>query len=392
MLYFIVNSMRRIYMDYAATTPVDPRVFKVMASFFTDKFGNSMSLYSIGQEAKMALEESRATVAGLMNARVNEIIFTGSATESNNFALKGIAFANREKGKHIITSAVEHHCVMESAKWLKKQGFDVTFIPVDKYGLVDPVTVEDAIRKDTVLVSIIHASNEIGTIEPIKEIGEICRNHNVYFHTDAAQSFGKIDFDVKKMNVDLATVSSHKMYGPKGVGALYVKEGVKIEPLLHGGGHEFGLRSSTVNVAGIVGFGEAVKIAKKEMKPEARRLTKLRDKLIKGVLKIEGSHLNGHPTKRLPNNSNFWFNYIEGEGLVMYLDSKGVAASTGSACSSSSLEPSHVLTAIGLKHEQAHGSLRLSLGRYTAASDVDYVLKNLSEVIERLRKISPFKR
>jgi cysteine desulfurase len=379
-------------MDYAATTPVDIRVVKAMKPYFTDKFGNSMSLYSLGQEAKMALEQSRAAVAELMNANTNEIVFTGSATEANNLALKGIAFANREKGKHIITSAIEHDCVLESTHWLKKQGFDVTFIPVDKYGLVDSTAVENAIREDTILVSIMHANNEIGTIEPIKEIGKICRSHDIYFHTDAAQTFGKISFDVKKMNVDLATASAHKMYGPKGVGALYIKEGVKIEPLLHGGGHEFGLRSSTVNVAGIVGFGEAVKIAKKEMKTEARRLTKLRDKMIKGVLKIEGSHLNGHPIKRLPNNANFWFEFIEGEGLIMYLDSKGVAASTGSACSSESLEPSHVLTAIGLKHEQAHGSLRLSLGKYTVANDVDYTLRILSEVVERLRKISPFKR
>jgi len=379
-------------MDYAATTPVDVRVAKEMRPYFTDKFGNSMSLYSLGQEAKMALEQSRAAVADLMNAKTNEIIFTGSATEGNNLALKGIAFANRDKGKHIIVSSIEHDCVMESAHWLGKQGFDVTFLPVDKYGLVDPAAVENSIRKDTILISVIHANNEIGTIEPIKEIGKISHDHDIYFHTDAAQSFGKIPFDVRKMNVDLATASAHKMYGPKGVGALYVKEGVRIEPLIHGGGHEFGLRSSTVNVAGIVGFGEAVKIAKKEMKPEAARLTKFRNRLIKEVLKIEGSHLNGHPAKRLPNNSNFWFDFIEGEGLIMQLDMKGIAASTGSACSSASLEPSHVLIAIGLKHEQAHGSLRLSIGKYTIANDIDYVLRVLPGVVERLREISPFKK
>jgi len=379
-------------MDYAATTPVDVRVAKAMRPYFTDKFGNSMSLYSLGQEAKMSLEQSRAAVADLMNAKANEIIFTGSATEGNNLALKGIAFANRDKGKHIIVSSIEHDCVMESAHWLGKQGFDVTFLPVDKYGLVDPAAVENSIRKDTILISVIHANNEIGTIEPIKEIGKISHDHNIYFHTDAAQSFGKIPFDVRKMNVDLATASAHKMYGPKGVGALYVKEGVRIEPLLHGGGHEFGLRSSTVNVAGIVGFGEAVKIAKKEMKPEAARLTKFRDRLIKEVLKIEGSHLNGHPAKRLPNNANFSFDFIEGEGLIMQLDIRGIAASTGSACSSASLEPSHVLMAIGLKHEQAHGSLRLSIGKYTTANDIDYVLRVLPGVVERLREISPFKK
>ena len=392
MLYFIVNFMRIIYMDYAATTPVDVRVAKAMKPYFTDKFGNSMSLYSLGQEAKMALEQSRSAVAELMNAKTNEIIFTGSATEGNNLALKGIAFANREKGKHIIISSIEHDCVVESAHWLGKQGFDVTFLPVDKYGLVNPAVVESSIRKDTILISVMHANNEIGTIESIKEIGEVAHEHDIYFHTDAAQSFGKIPFDVKKMNVDLATASAHKMYGPKGIGAIYVREGVKIDPLLHGGGHEFGLRSSTVNVAGIVGFGEAVKIAKKEMKAEAMRLTKFRDRLIKNVLKIEGSHLNGHPVKRLPNNSNFSFDFIEGEGLILQLDMKGIAASTGSACSSASLEPSHVLMAIGLKHEQAHGSLRLSIGKYTSANDIDYVSRVLPGAVKRLREISPFKR
>ena len=379
-------------MDYAATTPVDVRVAKAMKPYFTEKFGNSMSLYSLGQESKMALEQSRAAVAELMNAKTNEIIFTGSATEGNNLALKGIAFANKDRGKHIIVSSIEHDCVMESAHWLEKQGFDVTFLPVDKYGLVDSAAVESSIRKDTILISVMHANNEIGTIEPIKEIGKISNEHGIYFHTDAAQSFGKIPFDVKKMNVDLATASAHKMYGPKGVGAIYVKEGVRIDPLLHGGGHEFGLRSSTVNVAGIVGFGEAAKIAKKEMGPEAARLTRFRDRLIKEVLKIEDSHLNGHPVKRLPNNANFSFDFIEGEGLILQLDMKGIAASTGSACSSASLEPSHVLMAIGLKHEQAHGSLRLSIGKYTNANDIDYVLRVLPGVVERLRKISPFKK
>lgn len=382
----------KVYMDYAATTPTDPRAVKAMKPYFSAKYGNSMSLYSFGQQAKKALEESRATVASMMNAKTNEVIFTGSATESNNLALKGIAFANKDKGKHIVTSSVEHDCVLESANWLRKQGFEVTFLPVDKYGLIDPEKVEHSIRPDTILVSIIHANNEIGTIEPLEEIGKICKGHGVYFHTDAAQSFGKIPVDVKKLNADLLTVSSHKIYGPKGVGALFVKEGIRIEPLLHGGGHEFGLRSSTVNVAGIVGFAEAVRIAKKEMSPEAKRLTNLRDKLIKGVLKIEDSHLNGHPTKRLPNNTSFWFDFIEGEGLVLLLDSRGIAASTGSACSSASLEPSHVLTAIGLRHEQAHGSLRLSMGRWTNTSDVKYVLEVLPEVVEKLRRISPFKK
>jgi cysteine desulfurase len=363
-----------------------------MAPYFSKKFGNTMSLHSYGREAKKALDESRAVLAGMIKAEANDIIFTGSATESVNLAIKGIAFANKDKGKHIITSAIEHDAVLDSVRWLERQGFDITVLPVDKYGLVRPEDVEKAIRKDTVLVSIMHANNEIGTIEPIAEIGKICRNHSVYFHTDATQSFGKIPIDVDKMNIDLLTASAHKLYGPKGVGCLYVRMGTKIDPWLHGGGHEFGMRSSTVNVAGIVGFATAVDLAKKEMKSENIRLTKLRDKLIKGVLKINDSHLNGHPILRLCNNANFWFAYIEGESLVLYLDSKGVAASTGSACSSESLEPSHVLIAIGLKPEEAHGSLRLTIGRFTKKADISYVLKILPEIVEKLRAISPFKR
>jgi cysteine desulfurase len=383
--------MKRVYLDYAATTPVDPRVLEAMKPYHTKEFGNTMSLHRYGQEAKRAVENSREDVAKLMNAKEGEIIFTSSATESNNMVLKGIAFANRDKGKHIITSKIEHHCILDSAKWLEKQGFEVTYLPVDKYGLVDPAAVENAIRKDTILVSIMHANNEIGTIEPIAEIGRICRNKGVYFHTDAAQSFGKIPIDVDRMNIDMMTVSSHKMYGPKGVGALYLRNGVKIEPLLHGGGHEFGLRSSTVNVAGIVGFAEAVRIAKREMGSDAKKQIKMRDRLIKEILNIENSHLNGHPKKRLPNNTNFWFAFIEGESLVMQLDSHGIAASTGSACSSESLEPSHVLLAIGLKPEEAHGSLRLSLGKYTTKEDINYTLEVLPKIVNRLREISPFK-
>jgi len=320
-----------------------------------------------------------------------KIIFTSSATEANNFALKGIAFANREKGKHIIVSKIEHHCVLESARWLEKNGFEITYLPVDKYGLIDLSELESAIRKDTILVSIMHANNEIGTIQPIAEIGKICREKGIYFHTDAAQTYGKIPIDVEKMNIDLLTASSHKMYGPKGAACLFVRKGVKIEPLLHGGGHEFGLRSSTINVPCIVGFAEAARICKKVMKKEAEKLTKLRDRLIKGCLKIEDSHLNGHPKLRLPNNANFWFAFIEGESLIMELDTHGIAASTGSACSSESLEPSHVLLAIGLKPHEAHGSLRLSIGRWTTKEEVNYVLKILPEAVERLRKISPYK-
>ncbi len=383
---------KKIYLDYAATTPVDPRVAKAMLPYFTEKFGNTMSLHSFGQEARGALEESREVVADLIKAKPNEIIFTSSATESNNLALKGIAFANKNKGRHIIISSIEHPCVMESAKWLETQGFKITRLPVDKYGLVDPNNVKKAIKKDTILVSVIHASNELGTIQLIEKIGKICREKKVYFHTDAAQSFGKIPMDVNKMNIDLLTASSHKMYGPKGAALLFIREGTKIEPLIHGGGQESGLRSSTVNLPAIVGFVEAAKICRKEMEKESQRLIKLRDKLIKGILKkIPDSHLNGHPEKRLPNNANFWFNSVEGESIIIQLDLLGVAASTGSACSSAKLEPSHVLLAIGLKHQQAHSSLRLSLGRWTKEKDINFVLKILPEIIERLRKISGIK-
>jgi cysteine desulfurase len=383
--------MRKVYLDYAATTPVDPKVLKAMQPYFDKKFGNTMSLHSLGLEAEKALEDSREMVAKFIRAKTEEIVFAGSATESINSVLKGIAFANKEKGKHIITSSIEHYAVLETCKWLEKQGFEITYLPVDKDGFINLVQLENAIRKDTVLVSIMHANNEIGTIEPIEDIGKICSNHEVYFHTDAVQTFGKIPIDVNKMNINMLSLSAHKFYGPKGVGATFVRKGVNIEPLIHGGGHEFGLRSSTVNVPSIVGLAKAVELRKKEMKPEAKRLTKLRDRLIEGVLKIENSHLNGHPKIRLSNNANFWFAFIEGESLVVQLDSYGIAASTGSACSSSTLEPSHVLMAIGLKHEEAHGSLRLSLGKYTAKTDIDYVLKILPKVIKRLRKISPFK-
>ena len=384
---------KKIYLDYAATTPADPRVIKAILPYLSEKSGNTMSLHQFGHKARQALEKSRKQVADLMGAQPNEIVFTSSATESNNLAIKGIAFANRNKGRHIIISSIEHPCIIESSKWLGKQGFKITQLKVDKYGLVSPSQVRKAIKRHTVLVSIMHANNEIGTIQPIAEIGKICQDKGVYFHTDAAQSFGKLPIDVNKMNIDLLTASSHKMYGPKGAACLFVRKGTKIEPLLHGGEHEFGLRSSTVNVADIVGFGEACWICEQEMKRKAKKLIKLRDKLIKGVFeKIEFSHLNGHPKKRLPNNANFWFDFIEGEALVMQLDFAGIASSTGSACSSEKLEPSHVLLAIGLKPQQAHGSLRLTLGRWTTQKEIDKTLKVLSKAINKLRKISPFKK
>ena len=383
--------MPKIYFDYAATTPLDPRVLKAMKPYFNKEFGNTMSLHSVGLRAKEALENSRTKVEKFIKAESNEIVFNGSATESINFVLKGVAFANKERGKHIITTTIEHHAVLETCEWLGRQGFDITYLPVDKYGLVDLNDLENAIRKDTVLVSVMHANNEIGTIEPIEKIGKICADHDIYFHTDAVQTFGKLPIDVNKMNISLLSLSAHKFYGPKGVGATFIRKGTSVQPLLHGGGHEFGLRSSTINVPGIVGLAKAVEFRKKEMNSEAKKLTKLRDKLIKGVLKIENSHLNGHPRQRLSNNTNFWFSFIEGEALVIELDSKGIYGSTGSACSSNDLEASHVLLAIGLKHEEAHGSLRLSLGKYTKSSDITYAIETLPKVVSRLRKISPFK-
>ena len=384
--------VKKVYMDYAATTPMDVQVLEAMKQYFSKDFGNASSIHSFGQEAKDALENSRNIISGLINANNSEIIFTGSGSEANNLAIKGTAFANKSPRKHIITSAIEHHAVLEPCEWLEKQGIDLTVLPVDKYGLIDPGTVEDATRNDTILVTIMHANNEIGTIEPISEIGKICREKNIYFHTDAVQSFGKIPIDVDRMNIDLLSASAHKLYGPKGVGCLYVRKGIKIESLIHGGEHEFGLRSSTENIPGIVGFSKAVELRKKEMNDEAKKLSKLRDTMIENFLKIENSFLNGPPTIRLPNNVNFSFNSIEGESLIMHLDSQGIAASTGSACSSKSLEPSHVLTAIGQRHEEAHGSLRLTLGKYNTTSDVEYVVEILPNIIEKLRKISPLKK
>jgi len=392
-----------VYLDYAATTPVDKRVERAMEPFLSEKFGNTMSLHSFGQEAKLALENSRQVFGDIINAKLNEIVFTSSATESNNLALKGVAFAALGlgnqifKGKnllprpHIIISSIEHSCIAESAKWLEKQGFKITKLPVDKYGLANPEDVINAITNKTILVSVMHASNEIGTIEPIAKIGKICHEKGVYFHTDASQSFGKIPIDVERMNIDLLTASSHKIYGPKGAGLLYIRSGVKMEPILHGGGQENGLRGSTINVPAIVGFAKAAEICKKEMLVENKRLSKLRDKLIKSILKIKDAHLNGHPKNRLANNASFWFKFVEGESLIMRLDLEGIACSTGSACSSFKLEPSEVLLATGLKPQEAHGSLRVSLGRFTTEKEIDKLIKVLPGIVEKIREISPYK-
>ncbi len=382
---------RQVYMDHSATTPVDPLVVEAMLPFFSEKFGNPSSLYTIGRQARRAIEESRQKVADLIGAKKEEIIFTGSGTESDNLAIKGIAYRNRKKGDHIITSSIEHHAVLHTCKYLETQGFKVTYMPVDKEGLVNPKDVEKAITSQTILITIMHANNEIGTIQPIEEIGKIAKEKNIPLHTDAVQTAGKIPVNVDTLGVSLLSMSAHKIYGPKGVGALYLRKGTFVEPQLHGGGHERNLRSSTENVPGIVGFGKACELAKEHL-PEEAKLADLRDRLVKGLLEIKDSYLNGHPVKRLPNNANVRFSYIEGESMILNLDMKGVAASTGSACSSTSLEPSHVLMAIGLKPEEAHGSLRLTLGRGNTQEDVDYVVSVLPEIVNKLRMISPLAR
>ena len=382
--------MRKIYLDYAATTPTDPEVVKAMLPYFTDRFGNPSSLHSFGQEAKEATEGARESVASFIGAKPEEIVFTSGGTESNNFTLKGIAYANKNKGNHIITSAIEHHAITEPCKFLEKLGFKVSYLKVDKYGLVDPQDVEKAVTDKTILISIMQANNEIGVIQPIQEIGRIAKEKDIYFHTDAVQTFGHIPINVDELNVDLLSVSAHKLYGPKGVGALYIRKGTRILSFMQGGDQESNRRASTHNLSGIVGFGKAVELAKENMEKEKEELIPMRDRLIKGILdNIDYTRLNGHPTKRLPNNVNVSVEYIEGEAMILNLDMQGIACSTGSACTSSSLEPSHVLLAIGLPHEIAHGSLRFTLGRYTKQEDIDYVLEVLPGIVKRLRAMSP---
>lgn len=385
---------KRIYLDHAATTPVAPEVLQAMQPYFSEKFGNASSLHSFGREAREAIEDSRKKVAKIINAKPSEIIFTSGGTESNNLAIKGIANANKNLGNHIITTKIEHPAIEEPCKWLKeKQGFNITYLGVDKDGLIDLKELENAMTDKTILVSIMFANNEIGTIQPIEEIGKICKKqkHKVYFHTDAVQGLGKEKIDVKKMNIDLLSASGHKMYGPKGIGMLYINQDVKIEGIQHGGGHEFHLRSGTENVPGIVGFAKALELMNQDMDKENKRLRELRDYIIKRIFEeIPKSHLDGHPTKRLANNIHFYFDNVEGEALLIRLDEKGIAVSTGSACSSHSLTPSHVLMAIGLKPELAHGSLRITMGKSTTKEDMDYVIDELKKIVQSLRKISPF--
>lgn len=378
-----------VYMDHAATTYAAPEVVEAMLPYFSEKFGNPSSVYGIGQENKAAVEEARAKVAAAINAEPNEIYFTAGGTESDNWVLKGVAFANIRKGKHIITTAVEHHAILHAAEWLQSQGFEVTYLPVDQYGMVSPADVEKAIRPDTILISVMYANNEVGAIQPIAEIGAIARAHGIYFHTDAVQAVGHVPIDVKAEHIDMLSLSGHKFYGPKGIGVLYIRRGVRIQNLLHGGAQESRHRAGTENVAGIVGLGAAIERAVAAMPEESARLTAMRDHMIRELLKIPASHLNGHPTQRLPNNVNITFEYIEGEGILLLLNMFGICASTGSACNSASLEPSHVLTAMGVPHEIAHGSVRLTLGERNTEEDVSYVLEKLPEVVRKLRSMSP---
>ncbi|HAA89033.1 MAG: Cysteine desulfurase IscS [Thermoanaerobacterales bacterium 50_218] len=385
--------MRSVYLDHAATTPLHPEVSSLMGEFMREIFGNPSSLHSFGREARKWMEEARQKVANLIGASAEEIVFTSGGTEADNLAILGVALSRSEKGRHIITSSIEHHAVLDTCKFLAKKGFEVTFLPVDRYGIIDPDDVRKAIRKDTILITIMHANNEIGTIEPIEEIGKIARDHGIIFHTDAVQTAGKIPVDVNTLNVDLLSLSAHKIYGPKGVGALYVRKGVRLEPILHGGGQERKYRSGTENTIGIVGFGKAAEIAARDLDQEFSRTKRLRDKLIRGIFeKIPDVRLNGHLKQRLPHNANFSFFGVEGESLILSLDLQGIAASSGSACSSRSLQPSHVLAALGLPYEWIHGSVRMTLGRTNTESDIDYVLEVLPDIVARLRSFSPLAR
>ncbi len=378
-----------IYMDNAATTPVRQEVVDAMIPYMRENFGNPSSLYDIAKINREAVALARSRVARALNAEDKEIYFTSCGTESDNWAIKGTAFANRDKGKHIITSAIEHHAVLYTCQWLEKQGFEVTYLPVDEFGMVNPKDVEAAIRPDTVLITIMFANNEIGTIQPIAEIGKIAREHNVLFHTDAVQAAGHVPIDVKAMNIDMLSISGHKFNGPKGTGVLYIGKRVKLDSLMHGGDQERKRRAGTENVAGIVGIGLALELSVKEMDATTKRLDALRKRLVDGLLTIPKSRLNGHPTKRLPNNVNVIFEYIEGESILLMLNRRGICASTGSACNSASLEPSHVLTACGIPHEVVHGSLRLTLGEMNTQEDVDFVIDAVKDIVQKLRNMSP---
>ncbi|KAB3527629.1 cysteine desulfurase NifS [Alkaliphilus serpentinus] len=381
---------KRVYLDYSATTPMKQEVLNAMLPHFNVQFGNPSSIHCFGRENKAVIDQARQIIAKTINASADEVFFTGGGSESDNWAIKGVVSALKGKGKHIITSKIEHHAVLHTCEFLEKEGFEVTFVDVDEFGIVDLNQLQRSIRPDTILITIMYANNEIGTIQPIKEIGELAKKHNITFHVDAVQAYGNVRIDVQELKIDLLSLSAHKVYGPKGIGLLYIKKGTKIIQLIHGGAQEKRRRAGTENVPAIVGFGKAAELAYQDLEGHVKHLTFLRDKLINGLLeKIPYSRLNGHPTKRLPGNANISIEYIEGEALLLSLDMVGIACSSGSACTSGSLDPSHVLMAIGLSHEVAHGSLRFTIGDFTSEEDVDYVLKELPIIVERLRQMSP---
>ena len=380
----------KVYMDNAATTKLSPDVLNAMMPYLTDIYGNASSVHAFGREAREGVEHARNQVAAAINASPDEVFFTAGGTESDNMAIKGVAHKYAKKGKHIITTAIEHHAVLHTCEALEKEGYEVTYLPVDEDGLISVEQVRAAMRDDTILVTVMFANNEVGTIEPIAEIGALCRERNVLFHTDAVQAVCHIPIDVRAMNIDLMSISAHKFHGPKGIGALYCRKGIVLEPVIVGGAQERKRRAGTENVAGIVGLGAAIERAHKNMSADMARVSALRDKLISGILKnIPHVKLNGHPTQRLPQNVNFSIRYIEGESILLMLDINGIAASSGSACTSGSLDPSHVLLAMGIPHEIAHGSLRLTLSDMTTDEEVDYVLETLTKTVKRLRDMSP---
>lgn len=381
--------MRKIYLDNAATTALSPKVIEAMMPYLTTVYGNPSSVHFFGQEAKKGLDAARAQVAAALNCEPNEIIFTGGGTEADNTAILGVAEKYKNKGKHIITTSVEHHAVLHTCEHLEKLGYEVTYLPVDEYAQVTAEQVRDAIRSDTILVTIMFANNEVGTIMPVQEIGAVCREKGVLFHTDAVQAVGHIPVDVKAMNIDLLSISAHKFHGPKGVGALYCKKGLKLPSYIMGGAQERGRRAGTENVAGIVGLGSAIKLACDNLNTNFAKMIVLRDRLMKGLAEIPEAKLNGHPTMRLPNNVNYSMKYIEGESILLKLDLNGIAASSGSACTSGSLDPSHVLLAMGMPHEIAHGSVRLTLSDETTQEDIDYTVEKLKEIVAYLRAMSP---
>ena len=385
--------MRTIYLDHAATTPPLAEVAEAMEPYLAEKFGNPSALYALGRESRAAVEEARGKVASLIGASPDEIYFTSGGSESDNMALLGTMLANEEKGRHLVTTEIEHHAVLETAHFLAAHGYEATFVGVDSDGVVDPDEVRKAIRSSTVLVSVMHANNEVGTIEPVREIAGMCREAGVYLHTDAVQTVGNVPVDVDELGVDLLSVSGHKLYGPKGIGAVYIRKGTRIHRLIHGGEQEKGMRAGTENIAGIVGLGVAAEVAERELGEKVARVTALRDRLVDGIKSsIEDVLLNGHPTIRLPNNAHFGIRFIEGEAICLQLDTVGICASTGSACSSETLEPSHVLLAMGVSPLEAHGSVRFSLGRGTTEEEIDYVLEKLPLIVERLRSMSPLAR